>query len=77
MLGLATESDGSKNLTQIGADFGLTKADASKFACLFRDSLTSGIDTLPVMPGQRDEKARAKFAMKRGEQERARRVAKI
>lgn len=76
VLGLSKEMDGDKTLTQIASSFGLTKADASKFSCLFRDSLTTGLDPLPLMPGQRDEKARAKFAKKRVEQEKARRIKK-
>ena len=75
-LGMAKETDGDVTLTEIASKFGLSKADASKFSCLFRDSLTTGLDPLPLMPGQRDEKARSKFAKKRVEQEKARRIKK-
>lgn len=73
-LGLSKEIDGDVTLTEIGSKFGLSKADASKFACMFRDSLGTASEPLPVMPGQRDEKARTKFAKKRIEQEGKRRV---
>ena len=73
VMGLGDEFDGKDTMAQIGSKFGLSKADASKFSCLFRDGLPATSGSLPTMPGQRDDKARAKFARKRLEQEHARR----
>lgn len=66
--------DGLDTCTKLAKKLGLTKADVNKHVCMFRDQVGDGMDSVPHTSGQRDNKARATFALKRMEQERVRMV---
>lgn len=61
--------DGIDNATDLGKALKVTKANANKFVCMFRDIIPDGMNSLPPSGGQRKDFARAKFARKRKEQE--------
>lgn len=64
---------GCSTPTQVARKFRLTKANADKFVCLYRDAVPEGMKSLPPAPNQRPENVRAKFAAIRRQQEQKRR----
>jgi hypothetical protein len=72
-IGWLEELDGIGNPTDLARKFGLTKADANKFCCLYRDGLTDDATPIPNRPNQRPPRVRAKFAGIRRQQEKKRR----
>lgn len=67
-LGWHDELDGIDSPTKLARHYGMTRANADRFACLFRDCLPDGLQALPSGAGQRSEGARSKFAAIRRKQ---------